>query len=154
MDSLSNMATSALAQVVRVISTAESLRKPRLSMAPILIECGGIRVALLQIQSLMSEVEEPAANSIFSKAVMEKYPAALNACSLTFISLNEQLSKLSANETKSKYASDFSRKLRSLWNPSTEVQVETACQKIRGQTIAIGLLLHALQECVAHTRSA
>jgi hypothetical protein len=67
MDSLSNMATSALAQAVRVISTAESLRNPRLSLAPMLIERGGIRIALLQIQNLMSKDNGSPDNGMFSK---------------------------------------------------------------------------------------
>jgi hypothetical protein len=148
------MATSALAQVARAISTAESLRSSRFPTAPILIECGGIRVALLQIQNLMSQYNGTIANSKSSRAVMEKYPAALNACSRTFITINERLSKLRVNEAKSNHSSDFSKKLRSLWSPSKEVQLETICQDIRGETIAIGLLLQALQEYVAYTRLA
>lgn len=138
------MATSALAQVVRLMTTAESLRSNGLSIASILIECGGIRLALLQMQNLMLKDNGTATAAIFSKAVMGKYPAALSACSITFIALNEQLAKLCANGSKQK----LGNRLRSLWRPSQQVQIETVCHNIRGQAIAIGFLLHALQSYV------
>jgi hypothetical protein len=145
MDRFSNLATSALAQVVRLISTAESLQNTGLSIASILVECEGIRVALLQVQALISGVKEAATNDIFSRAVMEKYPSLMSTCSLKFITLNEKLLKLSDNGAKSNRAIDFVKRIRSLWSPSKEVQIESCCQSIRGQTIAIDLLLHGLQ---------
>jgi len=145
MDSLSNLAVSALAQIGRIISTAESLQNDSLPLAIILVECGKTRGSLLQIQNLLLRSKDYDAGVAYSNGVTEKHAAVLRACSSTFISIDEQLEKLETNETKSKRSSVLGKKLRSLLNPAKDVQIETICHSIRDQTAAIDHLLHTLR---------
>jgi hypothetical protein len=145
MDSLSNLAVSTLAQIGRVTSTTESLQNERLSLARILDECERTRSTVLQIQNLVLKDEDLVIEEAYSRAVIEEHAAVLRTCSSTFITINEQLAKLETDEEKSKRSSLFGKKLRSLFGPSQDVQIETIFHSVQSQTIAIGLLLHELQ---------
>jgi hypothetical protein len=113
-----------------------------LSIASIRTECSSIRVALLQIRSLISRNPDRDVSDRFDRDVLEEYEAVLGACSLTFAILKERFAGLGLDGLNKRNESDFGTKLRYMWN---EPQMDMIRQNIRGQAIAINLLLTAFQ---------
>ncbi|KUJ13871.1 uncharacterized protein LY89DRAFT_736867 [Mollisia scopiformis] len=113
-----------------------------LSIAAVRTECASIKVALLQIQKLISAHNGKASGQQFEQFVLEEYEAVLSACSLTFALLNERLDGLGLNGQNERHGSDAISKINSVWKETT---MESIRQNIRGQAIAITLLLTAFQ---------
>ena len=151
MDPLS-ITTGVLTLVVRGISAVQSCQNyvtkykiADLSIASVRTECSSIRIALLQIQRLISQDPHRPAEDRFEEYLLEEYQAVLGACSLTFSILHERLTALGVDGLNQRNGSDFGSKLRYMWNES---QMEMVRQNIRGQAIAISLLLTAFQSYV------
>jgi len=108
-------------------------------------ECSAIRIALLQIQNLLAEREHGAATGAkdsFVSYAIEEYEGVLSACSLAFSLLNESLTELNVYGVDEYNESTFVSKLNALWNNE---EMNVLRQNIRGQAIAINLLLSAFQ---------
>lgn len=113
-----------------------------LSITALRTECASIRVALLQIQAVTSCQDGRYRDFGY---VVEEYKAVLSACSVTFSLLNEKLGSLGIDGTNKKHERDVVSKLKFIWQEST---MELIRQNIRGQAIAITLLLTAIQAYV------
>ncbi|KAF4632016.1 hypothetical protein G7Y89_g6114 [Cudoniella acicularis] len=157
MDPLS-ITTSVLSIVGHSINAVQSCQNyatkynlAGLSIAALRTECSSIRVALLQIHSLIIRDPDRDARDRFEEYVLEEYNAVLGACSLTFAILNERLEGMGLGGLDKKNTSDFSSKWKYMWNES---QMDTIRQGIRGQALAINLLLTAFQSDAESLQSA
>lgn len=145
--------TSVLTLVTRSISAVQTCQAyaakyqiADLSIAAIRTECASIRIALLQIQNLIAQSHGRNVQHQVEAYVLEEYETVLSACSLTFSLLSEKLESLGFNGLNERHESDVVSKLNFVWKGST---MESIRQSIRGQAIAITLLLTAFQSCVS-----
>ncbi|CZR58515.1 uncharacterized protein PAC_08407 [Phialocephala subalpina] len=136
------LVTRSISAVQTCTTFATKYQLSDLSIAALRTECASIRVAPLQIQNLIPRNDGNDIRQPFEQYVLEEYDAVLSACSLTFSLLNERLESLGLNGLNARNESDTASNLRFLW---TEPTMETIRQGIRGQAVAITLLLTAFQ---------
>ena len=138
--------------VVQSIKAVQSLqnyvskyRIADLSIATTRTECSTIRIALLQIQDLL--IQNKSASQVdhsdsFGAYALGEYEDVLSACSIAFSVLNERLTELNVASLDKNNESSFRSKLIAVWNDD---EMNVLRQNIRGQAIAINLLLSAFQ---------
>jgi len=151
MDPLS-ITVSVLAIVGRSITTIQACQKnvskyqaADLSMTSMRTECSAIKVALAQIERLITRDKRRNVADRFEDYVLEEHDSVLNDCLLTFNILNEHLSALGLDREGESNESSLLSKIKFIWN---EPQMETLRGNIRGQANAIGILLLAFQAYV------
>lgn len=108
-------------------------------------ECSTIRIALLQIQDLLVQKDsgtDTGAKDSFASYATEEYESVLSACSIAFSVLNERLTELNVYSVDKYNESTFISKFNAVWNDD---EMNILRQSIRGQAIAINLLLTAFQ---------
>lgn len=120
-----------------------------LTLAATRTECSAIRVALLQIQTLMTNrnlTKDPLGKSKDSDDPMtltfDEYEAVISACSLTFAVLNQRIEELDVYGFDPNRQPSTKAKLKSLWNDD---EMNLLRSNIRGQATAITVLLAAFQ---------
>ena len=148
MDPLS-ITTGVLTIVVRTIGVIQSCSNyaskyniSDLAIASIRTECSSIRVALLQIQNVVSRDPNRSAKERFESCLLIEYEAVLGACSQTFSILNTRLGQIGLDRLNDQNESAFGSKLRHMWKES---QIDTLRDNVRGLAIAINLLVNAFQ---------
>jgi hypothetical protein len=141
---------SLVAQSIKAVQTIQTYvskyKIANLSIAAMCTECSTIRVALLQIQDLLTQskfsLQADVEDSFAAYVLEEEYERVLSACSLTFSILNERLTKLNLQSFDKNYESSFKSKFNAVWN---EDEMNLLRQNIQGQAVAINLLLSAFQ---------
>jgi hypothetical protein len=116
-----------------------------LSVTSTRTECSAIRIALLQIQELLAQNKlgaKAGARDSFTSYAIEEYESVLSACSIAFSVLNERLAELNMHGLDKYNEGTFKSKLNAVWNDG---EMNMLRQNIRGQAIAINLLLSAFQ---------
>jgi hypothetical protein len=108
-------------------------------------ECSAIKLALVQIQRLLSRDQYRPLKDRFDVTVMEEYESVLSSCQLTFETLNDSLLSLGLGGGSNLSESTFRTKMKYLWN---EPQTQILRTSISGQQNAITLLLSIFQAYV------
>lgn len=141
-----------VAQSIKAAQTVQTYfgkyRIADLSIASTCTECSAIRIALLQIQDLLTQnksTSQADAKDSFTAYAFKEYEGVLGACSVTFSVLNERLTELNVQSLDKNSESSFKSKLKAVWNDD---EMNLLRQNIRGQAIAINLLLSAFQASV------
>jgi hypothetical protein len=116
-----------------------------LSMNSMRTECSAIKLALIQIQRLLSRDQHRPLKDRFDVTVMEEYQSVVSSCQLTFETLNDSLLGLGLGEASNLSESTFRTKWKYLWN---EPQTQILRTSISGQQNAIMLLLSIFQAYV------
>lgn len=146
-----------VAQSVKAVKTVQKYfnkyRIADLTIASTCTECSTIRVALLQIQDLLTQNkptsqrgDSKAAKDGFTAYAPEEYEAVLGACSIAFSVLNERLVEMNVRSLDKNNESSVKAKFKAVWNDD---EMNMLRQNIRGQAIAINLLLSAFQAYVS-----
>lgn len=141
---------SLVAQCIKIGQSVQSYcskyKLANLSIAATLSECSAIRIALLQIQSILLTRNEfrstPSTSGSGSLLAVQELEVVLGASSLAFGILNERLSELIKVKTDRNHKATFKTKLTAVWN---DEEVKQLRSNIQGQAIAINLLLAAFQ---------
>lgn len=138
-----------VAQTVKGVQTiqnyASKFRIADMTIDSTRTECTTIRIALLQIQSLLTRngtTPEVDSDNTFTAYALEEYEGVLGACSTAFSVLNERLEMMNLERLDKYNRSGFKAKFKAVWNDD---EVALLRQNIRGQAIAINLLLSAFQ---------
>jgi len=128
MDPLS-ITTGVLTIVIRTIGVIQSCSDyaskysiSDLAIASMRTECSSIRVALLQIQNLVSREPNRSPEERFESYLLIEYEAVLGACSQTFSILNTRLAQIGLDRLNDQNEAAFSSKLRYMWKES---QIDT-----------------------------
>lgn len=138
-----------VAQSIKSVQTIQNYisryKLSDLSITSTCVECSAIRVALQQIRDLLAQnAFGAAAGSEGSSAsyAIEEYEGVLSACSLAFSVLNERLTELNVLGLETYNESTLISKLKAVWNDD---EMNILRQNIRGQAVAINLLLSPFQ---------
>ena len=139
------LVTQGIKAVQTLQNYATKYRIADLSIASTRTECSTIRIALLQIQDLLIQngtTSHADDNDSFAAHALEEYESVLSACSVVFQVLNERLTELNKQSLDKNNESSFKMKVNAVWNDD---ELTVLRQNIRGQAIAINLLLSAFQ---------
>jgi hypothetical protein len=147
--SLTSGVVGLVAQSIKSVQTIQNYVS-RYKLADISVnstrtECSAIRIALSQIQELLVQKDggtDTGAKDSFASYATEEYEGVLSACSIAFSVLNERLAELNVYGVDKYNESTFISKLNAVWN---DEEMNILRQSIRGQAIAINLLLTAFQ---------
>lgn len=151
--SITSAVLGILGQSIQGIQAVQSLfnqyKIADLTVTATRTECSAIRVALVQIQKLMTNQNLPKHRSGKSKdtddpmsLTFDEYEAVISACSLTFAVFNQRIEELDVYGVDTNGKSSTKARLKTLWNDD---EMNLLRNNIRGQATAITVLLAAFQ---------